>query len=120
MSLVRAHSFYGPTTSIVRSGFLLLFVLSFCAVFAQKQQKSAAVRYSLTVAHINTTQSKQYAVISFYQSQRFYKLPVHSPQYRSYIQLLRHAQKTNTPLYIYRRSEYSDTIIKVARVPRKP
>ena len=92
---------------------------TFTKTLAQKARQSRCVSYKLTVANIDAGQNARYAVITFYQSQRFYKLPKHSAKYAAYFQLLKHSQKTKMPIYVYRRTEYSDTITKVVRIRSK-
>lgn len=104
---------------LLTSSVLLAFVLAFSRTLAQKPHQVRCVRYSLTVAGIDTGKNAQYTVVTFYQSQRFYKLLKHSVKYRAYFQLLRHSQKAKTPVCVYRRTEYSDTIIRVAAVRAK-
>ena len=104
---------------LIGASFGLLFVLAFSKTLAQKPHQPRYLCYNLTVASIDIRQNTHYAVITFYQSQRFYKLPRHSVKYRAYFQLLKYSQKTKTPVYVYRRTEYSDTIAKVAAVPSK-
>lgn len=117
MSLGRMKS-HSSVLLLAWPTFLLVFVLVFTQSLAQKSHTASSVRNSFTVAGINVKQDRSYAVITFYQSQRFYKL-LHTPRYQTYIQLLRHSQKSKTQVYIYRRSEYSDTIASVAIIPRK-
>jgi hypothetical protein len=54
-----------------------------------------------------------YSIITFSESQRFYKLFKSNKHYHTYMKLLKRSVKYHQPVRIIRSSEYSDTILSV-------
>jgi len=68
----------------------------------------------MTVAAIRPAGNDQaFIQVSFYESQRFYKLPKDANP--AYIKLLTESERRKTTVTIKRASEYSDVILTVTR-----
>jgi len=93
-------------------GFFLLF--SFCALQCFAGNKDS-VENKLTVMRVSHTANKAYTEVTFSESQRFYKLLKKGKQYTMFLELLKWSAKKHVPVIIQRRSEYSDTILKVSK-----
>ena len=68
----------------------------------------------MTVAAIRVANPKDtFAKVTFFQSQRFFKLPNDASP--NYLKLLKESEKNNTPVIVKRVSEESDVILSVEK-----
>lgn len=77
------------------------------------------VQNKLTAVRIIKGNRPGYIQLTFFESQRFYKLLKTSGEYRAYLNLLQWSVKHHKPVWIKRTSEYSDTIISVKKIVTK-
>lgn len=76
--------------------------------------KKNVVEYTMTVADVFPPQGDDnFSKVTFYQSQRFYKLP--NDANPTYIKLLKEAKQNKTPVTIKRAYEESDVILSVKK-----
>jgi hypothetical protein len=97
---------------------LMMGLLQSCAAMQKKHKlKKEQVVYTMTVADVYPPkEGEDFSTITFYQSQRFYKLPNNADP--SYLILLKEARQNKAYVEITRAYEKSDVILKVKK-PKK-
>jgi len=74
--------------------------------------KKSTVADTMTVAAIRPANPNEtFVKVTFFQSQRFFKLP--NDANPGYLNLLKESEKNNTPLVVKRENQESDVILSV-------
>lgn len=98
--------------SIYWLSFFLFSILITVPVFAGEKD---TVSNQLTVVKVVSEKTKPYSIVTFSESQRFYKILKRPKNYSACINLLKWSAKYKQPIVITRRTEYSDTILSVKK-----
>ena len=77
---------------------------------------NAQVVHALTAISIRDTNDHGCTILTFSRSQRFYKLPNKTANYKKYMKLIHRSLEDKKPVLVLRKNEATDTISGIKRI----